>query len=84
MEGADHRGLGGEALGGLAGPILERSRRELLATGVNPSTQLQQGRRLAQDMLRSLAEGTGGAAVVDSNALAPTLERVASESSRSK
>ena len=54
---------------------------ELLATGVNPSTQLQQGRRLAQDMLRSLAEGTGGAAVVDSNAIAPTLDRVASESS---
>ena len=33
---------------------------ELLATGVSPSTQLQQGRRLAAEMLRSLAESTGG------------------------
>ena len=40
---------------------------ELMATGVTPSTQLQQGQRLAAEMLRSLAESTGGSAAVDSN-----------------
>ena len=54
---------------------------ELLATGVSPSTQLQQKRRLSAEMLRSLAEQTGGAATVDTNDLGPALQRVASESS---
>ena len=54
---------------------------ELLATGVSPSPQLQQQRRLSADMLRSLAEETGGAAALDSNDLGRSLERVASESS---
>ena len=54
---------------------------ELLATGVSPSTQLQQKRRLSAEMLRSLAEETGGAATVDTNDLGPALQRVASESS---
>ena len=35
---------------------------ELLATGVSPSPQLQQKRRLSAEMLRTLAEETGGAA----------------------
>ncbi len=54
---------------------------ELLATGVSPSTQLQQKRRLSSEMLRSLAGETGGAAAVDSNDMSAALERVASESS---
>jgi VWFA-related protein len=54
---------------------------ELLATGVSPSTQLQQQRRLSAEMLRSLAEETGGAAAVETNDLGPALQRVASESS---
>jgi VWFA-related protein len=54
---------------------------ELLATGVSPSAQLQQKRRLSSEMLRSLAEETGGAAAIDSNDMSRGLERVASESS---
>jgi VWFA-related protein len=54
---------------------------ELLATGVSPSTQLQQKRRLSAEMLRSLAAETGGAAAIETNDLGPALERVASESS---
>ncbi|MEO5819985.1 MAG: VWA domain-containing protein [Vicinamibacteraceae bacterium] len=54
---------------------------ELLATGVSPSAQLQQKRRLSADMLRSLAEETGGAAAIDSNDMGKALTRVASESS---
>jgi len=54
---------------------------ELLATGVSPSTQLQQKRRLSAEMLRSLAAETGGAAALETNGLGPALERVASESS---
>ncbi len=54
---------------------------ELLATGVSPSTQLQQKRRLSAEMLRSLAAETGGAATIDTNDLGPALQRVASESS---
>ena len=44
---------------------------ELLATGVSPSTQLQQRRRLSAEMLRSLAEETGGAAAIDTNDARP-------------
>ena len=40
---------------------------ELLATGVSPSTQLQQKRRLSAEMLRSLAAETGGAAAIETN-----------------
>jgi VWFA-related protein len=54
---------------------------ELLATGVSPSAQLQQKRRLSSEMLRSLADETGGAAAVDTNDMSTALERVASESS---
>jgi VWFA-related protein len=54
---------------------------ELLATGVSPSTQLQQRRRLSAEMLRSLAAETGGAAAIETNDLGPALTRVASESS---
>jgi VWFA-related protein len=54
---------------------------ELLATGVSPSTQLQQKRRLSADMLRTLSAETGGAAALDTNALSGALARVASESS---
>ena len=54
---------------------------ELMATGVSPSAQLQQKRRLAADMLRTLAEETGGAATIESNDMGRALERVASESS---
>ena len=54
---------------------------ELLATGVSPSAQLQQKRRLSADMLRTLSDETGGAAALDTNALGGALERVASESS---
>jgi VWFA-related protein len=54
---------------------------ELLATGVSPSTQLQQKRRLSADMLRTLSAETGGAAALDTNALGGALARVASESS---
>jgi hypothetical protein len=54
---------------------------ELLATGVSPSAQLQQKRRLSADMLRSLAEETGGAAAIETNDMGRALERVASESS---
>jgi VWFA-related protein len=54
---------------------------ELLATGVSPSPQLQQKRRLSAEMLRTLAEETGGAAAIETNALGTALDRVASESS---
>jgi len=54
---------------------------ELLATGVSPSAQLQQKRRLSAEMLRTLSEETGGAAALETNALGGALERVASESS---
>jgi VWFA-related protein len=54
---------------------------ELLATGVSPSVQLQQRRRLSSEMLRSLSEETGGSASLDSNDLSRALGRVASESS---
>lgn len=54
---------------------------ELMATGVSPSTQLQQQRRLSAEMLRSLAAETGGAAAIETNDLGPALARVASESS---
>ena len=54
---------------------------ELLATGVSPSAQLQQKRRLSADMLRSLAAETGGAATLETNDITGALARVASESS---
>ena len=54
---------------------------ELLATGVSPSAQLQQKRRLSAEMLRTLAEETGGAAAIETNSLSGALDRVASESS---
>jgi VWFA-related protein len=54
---------------------------ELMATGVSPSAQLQQRQRLSVEMLRSLAEETGGTAAVLQNDLAPALARVADESS---
>jgi VWFA-related protein len=54
---------------------------ELLATGVSPSTQLQQKRRLSADMLRSLAAETGGSATLETNDINGALARVASESS---
>jgi len=54
---------------------------ELMATGVSPSSQLQQKRRLSADMLRSLAAETGGAATIDTNDIRDALSRVASESS---
>jgi VWFA-related protein len=54
---------------------------ELLATGISPSAQLQQKRRLSSEMLRSLAEETGGAAALETNGIVGALERVASESS---
>ena len=54
---------------------------ELLATGVSPSAQLQQRRRLSAEMLRSLAAETGGSAALESNGLRDAMARVASESS---
>jgi VWFA-related protein len=54
---------------------------ELLATGVSPSAQLQQRQRLSVEMLRSLAEETGGTPAVLQNDLGPSMARVADESS---
>jgi VWFA-related protein len=54
---------------------------ELMATGVSPSAQSQQRRRLSAEMLRSLAAETGGSASLESNGLRDAMARVASESS---
>ena len=54
---------------------------ELLATGVSPSVQLQQRRRLSSEMLRGLSEETGGFAAVNRNDFSDAFSRVVKDSS---
>jgi VWFA-related protein len=72
---------------GLHGMGDEMTELRALPTGqtgpIGPDTlsDIQKEHRIAATMLRTVAEGTGGAAAVDANQLATALERIATESS---
>ena len=50
--------------------------------GMQPQTALLAEMRTTQDSLRTLAEETGGLAVVDTNAFAPAFDRIVQANSR--
>ena len=47
----------------------------------NEMAELTRERRVSADMLRALAEGTGGVAAIDGNQLDTALDRIAADSS---